>query len=133
VCAHPRREEIEREFLEWRPQTQIAREFNLGSRLAVSRNVRACGLNQKRDANVRHALAAFVERCSRVRPTAAAFVAACIALSKLDTQGHSVERISMNGFDDLFHRMTRKEMLAYAEHGELPEWFTKAAAHDTGG
>jgi len=128
VCAHPEREEIERAFCEWRPQTQIAREYKLGSRLAVWRHARACGLIQKRNASIRGALACFIERCWRVRPSASAFVAACVALSKIDARGRSVERIqSVNGFDDLFHRMTRKEMLLYAERGELPAWFTKPA------
>ena len=128
VCRHPERGEIERAFIEWRSQTQIAREYKLGSRLVIWRHARACGLVRKRNASVRGALCDFIERASRVRPTAASFVAACATLSRLDREGRDVARVeAVGGLDGLFHRMSRKEMLVYAESGALPPWFTKAA------
>jgi hypothetical protein len=132
VCAHPRRQEIEEAFLFWESASQIAKQFKLTSRLVIYRHVRARGLMEQRNKNIRHAIAAFVERCSRVRPSAAAFVAASVALSKINAQGETVERIqTMNGLDDLFRKMTRGELLRYAETGELPPWFNKTLP-DTG-
>jgi hypothetical protein len=132
VCRHPERAEIERAFVEWRSQTAIAREYRLGSRLVVYRHARACGLVKKRNNSIRGALCDFIERSSRVKPTAAAFVAACATLARLDVQGRDVARVeTVGGYDDLFHRMSRKEMLAYAERGELPAWFKAAASGDT--
>jgi hypothetical protein len=132
VCRHPERVAIERDFIEWCPQTHIAREYKLGSRLVVWRHARACGLVKKRNASIRGALCDFIERSSRVKPTAAAFVAACATLSRLDREGRDVARVeTVGGYDDLFHRMTRKEMLSYAETGALPEWFKIATSGDT--
>jgi hypothetical protein len=126
ICNHPRRAEIEEAFLFWESASQIAKQFKLTSRLVIYRHVRARGLMEQRNKNIRHAIAAFVERCSRVRPSAAAFVAASVALSKINAQGETVERIqTMNGLDDLFRKMTRGELLHYAESGELPVWFNK--------
>jgi hypothetical protein len=125
ICRHRDRVQIEQDFIAWHSQAVIAREYKLGSRLVVYRHARALGLVKKRNASVRGALCDFIERSSKVRPTAAAFVAACSVLSRLDREGRDVARVeTVGGNDDLFHRMTRKEMLEYAEHGTLPEWFT---------
>jgi hypothetical protein len=124
VCRHRDRVQIEQDFIAWRSQTAIAREYKLGSRLVVYRHARACGLIKKRNASIRGALCDFIERSSKVRPTAASFVVACATLSRLDREGRDVARAeSVGGYDGLFHRMTRHEMLAYAERGEMPEWF----------
>jgi hypothetical protein len=128
ICRSPNREAIEAAFLDWRPQTEIAREFRLGGRQVVYRHARALGLFRKRDENVRAVLGTFIERSSRVRPTAAAFIAAVSVLSKLDSEGRHVERIEQsNGLGALFAQMTRAECLAYAETGKLPTWFIQAA------
>jgi len=42
-------------------------------------------------------------------------------LEPLGSRGRDVARAeSVGGYDGLFHRMTRHEMLAYAERGEMP-------------
>jgi hypothetical protein len=134
VCRHRDRVQIEQDFVAWRSQSEIAREYKLGSRQVVWRHARALGLVKKRNASIRGALCDFIERSSKVRPTAAAFVAACATLSRLDREGRDVARVeTVGGTDDLFHRMTRKEMLFYAERGELPEWFKASdTSHRTG-
>jgi hypothetical protein len=131
VCRHRDRVQIEQDFIAWRSQAQIAREYRLGSRLVVYRHAKACGLIKKRNNSIRGALCDFIERSSKVKPTAAAFVAACAVLSRLDREGRDVARVeAVGGYDDLFHRMTRREMLLYAQTGVLPEWFKTGDTHE---
>jgi hypothetical protein len=126
VCRHELRQEIESEFVEWRPQSEIARNFKLGSRLTVWRHARAVGLIERRNANTALALAAFIERCARVKPNATALVSACSALARLDAEGRDVQRIeSVVGLNSLFYKMTQGEARRYAETGQLPDWFQR--------
>lgn len=131
ICDHERREDIEAAFLNWQPQAKIATEFKLGSRLIVYRHARACGLIERRNSSIRNALGNFIERCGNVRPSAQSFVAACVALSRLDSEGRSVDRVEtrIGGLDALFGRMTRAEMRDYAETGNLPRWWLLELEH----
>jgi hypothetical protein len=125
ICKSPQRREIEAEFLSWVSQAQIVRDFKLGSRQVIRRHGLAFGLFAKRDGNVRQLLGDFLERGLRVKPTGQSFVAAAVALSKLDEQGRSIERVeSVNGLG-AFGKMTRGELRKYAEDGSLPSWFSK--------
>jgi hypothetical protein len=134
ICSHDRREDIESAFLDWQPQAKIASDFKLGSRLVVYRHARACGLIERRNSSIRNALGNFIERCGKVRPTGQSFVAACVALSRLDSEGHSVDRVEtrIGGLDQLFGRMTRAEMKDYAETGNLPRWWLLEHQDETG-
>jgi hypothetical protein len=125
ICRHRDRLTIETAFLDWTPQTQIARAHGV-NRLQVFRHARAAGLFRKRDENVRAALAAFIERGLNLRPTPQSFVHAIIALSKLDNESRTVERVELtNGLGSSFAKMTVREMENYARDGTLPEWFAK--------
>jgi|HubBroStandDraft_6_1064221.scaffolds.fasta_scaffold298892_2 hypothetical protein len=127
VCRSTDREQIESDFIAWRPQSEIAKQFGLGSRLTVFRHAQALGLLQKRDANIRAAIASFIERGMRVKVTAQSFVAACSVLSKLDAEGRSVNRIeTTNELIGAFSKMTRGELRRYAETGQLPQWLSSA-------
>jgi hypothetical protein len=55
--------------------------------------------------------------------TAAAVVAAIQAYSKINAAGQWVERSEHVNLNELFERMTRDEMEAYATHGTVPAWF----------
>jgi hypothetical protein len=123
ICAHPQREEIETAFVEWQPTTRIARDYGLGSRQSLYRHARACGLIPKRNQNVAAALADIIERGARAPVSAAVAVQAIVALSKINSRGQWIERRETVNLNDLFDRMTRDEMLRYAETGSLPEWF----------
>lgn len=123
ICRHPQREAIEAAFLDWVPQTQIAKDFKLSDRQVVRRHARAMHLFRKRDANVRSALSSFIERGARLKPTAQAFVAACTALSKLDAEGRTVDVIEKRNSSGAFWEdMTHAEAIAYAERNEIPDW-----------
>lgn len=130
ICKHPQRAEIERLFLEWQGQSKIASEYRLGSRLAVYRHARAMNLFAQRIANTRATLCAVIERgmASRLKVTADIVVRAVIALSKLDSEGRTLERVEQVNSNTAFlndARWTHGQMLRYAETGEFPGWFDK--------
>ena len=126
ICHHPRREEIERDFCEWKPLTVIGRERKL-SRAALYRHMHATGMFPKRDANIKAVLARILEAGRRVRPTAASLVAAVQAYAKINAAGEWIDKIEdvteATSIQELFNRMTRAEMLDYAETGQLPAWW----------
>jgi hypothetical protein len=127
VCGHPRREEIEGDFLAWRSPQAIAKEYKLGARTAVYRHARAMGLMERRFVNLRAALGRIIERAGEVPATAWAVVAAVRACAKINARGQWTEREESNEMSDLLEAMNPEELLAYAEHGTLPGWF-----HGTG-
>jgi hypothetical protein len=132
ICRHPQREQIEAAFLDWIPMAQIAKEFKLSDRQNVRRHAVAMHLFKKRDANVRSALSAFIERGAKLKPTAQAFVAACTALSKLDAEGHTVDVVEKRNSPggEFWLEMTNAEAMAYAKTGEVPDWM-KESLRDT--
>ncbi len=44
ICAHAQREEIEREFINWRSPVAIAKHYKLANRASVYRHAHALGL-----------------------------------------------------------------------------------------
>jgi predicted DNA-binding ribbon-helix-helix protein len=124
ICQDPRREEIELEFVEWKPLAVIAHEKKL-SQSALYRHINATGLFGKRDRNLKAALSRFIERGYRVKVTAQSFIAAIQAMAKINSEGQWVDKVeNVNArAQELFSRMSRAEMLRYAESGELPAWF----------
>lgn len=125
ICQHPKREEIERAFIGWVSPAQIAKKYSV-SRDGIYRHAHACGLMDKRRRNVRAALERIIERAGDVDVTAAAVVAAIQAYSKINASGQWVERSEHVNLNELFERMTREEMEAYATAGALPAWFEQA-------
>lgn len=124
ICSHPSRDEIDHEFCEWKPLTIISRERKL-SRAALYRHAHATGLFPKRNENIKSALARIIERGYSVTVTAASLVAAIQAYAKIDAAGQwvdKVEQMDVTGTGELFSKMTRAEMLHYAQTGELPAW-----------
>jgi hypothetical protein len=86
---------------------------------------------EAREKNVKAALARFIERCHRVQPSAAALVSACVALSKINAEGQTIDRISVSSLNHAFNRFTRAELEKFATEGILPDWYT-AALSETG-
>ncbi len=82
---------------------------------------------QRRTSNVRGVLSAVIDRglTPRMEVSAASVVAAAIALSKLDSEGRSVDRFERTDGAQAFindPRWTIKEMRQFAERGRLPDW-----------
>lgn len=57
---------------------------------------------------------------------AAAVVGAVRTYASINARGQLVLRSETTSMNELFDRMTRKELDAYARDGTLPEWFTEA-------
>jgi hypothetical protein len=129
ICRHPARAAIEEKFVEWIPQSRIAREHRV-SAVALRRHVKACGdLLARRDANLRSALARYIEHGFSLRPTPTTFVTAIATYGKLDNLGRTIERTqNVNSAQAQFSKMSRAEMLEYARTGNLPEWWVSDRA-----
>jgi hypothetical protein len=124
VCAHEKCEEIESEYVGWKSPALIAEEYSLADRASVYRHAYALGLVEKRKRNLRAALERIVEKAGEVEIRAAAVVAAVQAYAKINAAGQWIDRSEQVNMNDLFERMTRAELEAYARDGELPDWFT---------
>jgi hypothetical protein len=137
ICAHPRREEIDNDFIGWRGPTQITREYGLRNRASVYRHAHALGLFPKRSRNLRGALERIIEKVSEVEVTASAVVAAVQAYAKINATGQWIERNEQVNLNDLFDRMSVDELEAYAKDGALPHWFSRTVGatlpNDPGG
>ena len=66
VCSHAQREEIERDFINWKSPAAIAKQYRLANRASVYRHAHALGLLPKRQRNVRAALEKIIERAGEV-------------------------------------------------------------------
>lgn len=125
VCTHPQRQEIEQEFVNWANPTRIAADYSL-SRDSIYRHASAAGLMVKRQQNIRRALERIIEQAGEVDVNANAVVSAIQAYSKINAQGQWVDRSETVNLNELFDRMTRDELEAYAKDGRLPDWFPKS-------
>ena len=131
ICSHPQREQIERDFVNWRSPALIAKQYGLRNRSSVYRHAHATGLFPKRQRNIRAALEKIIERAGEVEVTAAAVVAAVQAYTKINASGQWVDRSEHLDLNQLFDRMTTQEMEDYARDGTLPAWFKAAVAATT--
>jgi len=132
VCAHQQREEIEGAFIGWRSPAAIAEEYGLADRASVYRHAHALGLFQKRQRNVRAALERIIEKAGEVDVTASAVVAAVQAYSKINAAGQWIDRREQVNLNELFDRMSTRELEEYARDGTLPAWFPVATVSATG-
>jgi hypothetical protein len=125
ICASPDREAIERDVISWQRPGTICGRYGIKSRTTLHLHVLALRLDEQRDANIRGALSRFVERSMTVKPTASAFVNACAILCKLDAAGKLVDTVQFGrASNPLFERMSKVEILTFAETGDLPAWVT---------
>ena len=53
-------------------------------------------------------------------------MAAIQACAKINAQGQWIDRTEHVNLNELFDRMTRDELEAYAKDAKLPDWFTQA-------
>jgi hypothetical protein len=124
ICAHPKREEMEQAFVNWGSPASISKGYGV-SRDALYRHAHALSLLEKRRRNLRAALERIIERAGDVEVSASAVVSAIAAYAKINTAGQWVERSERVNVNELFERMTRDEMEAYAADGTLPAWFQR--------
>lgn len=131
VCQHEQREEIETAFVAWRSPASLAEEFGLADRTSVYRHAHALGLFVKRQRNVRAALERIIEKAGEVDVTASAVVSAIQAYTKINAAGQWIDRSEQVNLNDLFDRMSTRELEEYAQNGRLPGWFEAATATAT--
>jgi hypothetical protein len=130
VCAHPERLEIETEFVAWRSPAALAQQFGLTDRASIYRHAHALGLFAKRQRNVRAALERIIERAGDVEVTASAVVSAIQVYARINANGQWIDPSESISLHQLFERMTREELQAYAETGRLPGWFPASVTTD---
>jgi hypothetical protein len=128
ICKHPKREEIERGFVNWHSPAEIAEKYRLSDRGTVYRHAHVFGLFAKRRRNVRGALEHIIERAGEVEVTAAAVVAAVQAYAKINAQGQWVDRNETVNLHEHFGRMSQDELETYARDGKLPGWFSQTVS-----
>jgi hypothetical protein len=85
ICRHPRREEIEWEFLDWVPGREIAETYKLASARAVYRHAHALDLLRRRRGYVQRALDSIIERSGEAKITAGSVVSAVRLLVELNS------------------------------------------------
>jgi hypothetical protein len=125
ICAHPKRAEIEADFIAWRSPAAIAEEYGLADRASIYRHSHATGLFANRQRNVRAALERIIEHAGEVEVTASAVVGAVQAYAKINAAGQWIDRTEITTMNELFERMTTAELENYARDGNLPDWFTR--------
>jgi hypothetical protein len=125
VCGHDKCAEIEADFVNWKSPALIADEYGLADRASIYRHAHALGLIAKRRQNIRAALERIIEKAGEVEVTSSAVVAAVQAYAKINAQGQWIDRSEHINLNELFERMSRDELEAYAKEGTLPDWFAE--------
>ena len=123
ICSHPKCDEIEQDFVNWRNPAEIAKTYKHSDRSTVYRHAHAFNLFGRRRRNVRAALERIIEKSGEVEVTAASVVAAVQAYAKINSEGQWIDRNETVNVNALFDRMTDEELETYARDGTLPEWF----------
>lgn len=121
VCRHPKREQIEQEWIGWGDTTRIAKDFSL-SRNSLYRHAEMLGLHAKRRRNFRAALERMIEKAESVQVTASAIVAAIQVYAQINADGEWTERPQRVDMRAVFDRMTREELEIYARENKMPPW-----------
>jgi hypothetical protein len=111
----------------------MAKYYKLRNRASVYRHAHALGLFPKRQRNVRAALEKIIERAGEVEVNATAVVSAVGAYARINAAGQWVERSERVDLNQLFDRMTARELEEYAHDGKLPDWFASIVEAATGG
>jgi hypothetical protein len=125
VCAHEKCGEIEEDFVAWKSPAVIAEEYGLNDRRNVYRHAHALGLFDNRRRNIRAALEKIIEKVGEVDVNASAVVAAVQAYAKINAAGQWIDRSEHLNLNELFDKMSKDELEAYARDGSLPGWFTE--------
>ena len=133
VCRHEKLAQIETDFIAWRSPAAMVIEYGLEDRASIYRHAHAANLFDRRKRNIRAALENILERSADVDVTASAVVAAAVAYAKINASGQYIDRTESLNVNDLFDKMSPRELGQYAADGTLPTWFPKIQAYSTAG
>jgi hypothetical protein len=87
VCKHPDREDIELDFLHWHNCADIAADYEIEDARGLYRHAHATGLWERRNLNLRFAVAHIVEHAESVEPSANGVLKAIEACSQITDRG----------------------------------------------
>jgi hypothetical protein len=87
VCSHPKRHEIEQDYLRWRSPEKLARDYGIPDHSSIYRHLHATGLSARRRLSVRAALERILERSDQTKSSDFDVVRAVSAYAHLDDQG----------------------------------------------
>jgi hypothetical protein len=96
VCSHPKRHDIEQDFLRWRSPEKLARDYGIPDHSSIYRHVHATGLSARRRLSVRAALERILERSDETKSSDFDVVRAASAYAHLDDQGRWREPTPQN-------------------------------------
>jgi len=91
ICNHPRRAELEQDFLNWRNPHEMVEEYGLAHHSAIYRHAQALGLTAQRVENAYAALDLIVEKVEDAHVTGHTIIRAMRAYSCLTPKGRWVE------------------------------------------
>jgi len=87
ICRHPRREELEADFLLWRNPREITAEYGLAHHSAIYRHAHATGLASRRLFNAHQILDYLIEKVESAPLTGNTIIRAMRAYSCIDRRG----------------------------------------------
>jgi hypothetical protein len=126
ICAHPDREEIERDFIDWKSPAKIAAEYKLRDRAAVYRHANALNFHATRSRNIGAALDRIIKQVESVEVTGGTVVQAIALRARINSRGELAEKNERTLANESFAKMSREELLEYAVKDVLPPWFTRS-------
>lgn len=91
ICRHPRREDIEEEFLQWHPPANIQEDYDLPSRSAIYRHAQATGLRKRRRRNLRGLAERILENADVTRPSGETILRAMRIYAHITEDGEWIE------------------------------------------
>ena len=91
ICNHPRREELEEDYLDWRKPREIVEEYQLAHHSAIYRHAQALGLTARRVENAYAALDLIVEKVEDAPITGHTIIRAMRAYSCLTPKGRWID------------------------------------------
>ena len=92
ICRHPQRDEIERDYLQWRTSRDIARSFGITDHTVIFRHAWATGLYQRRQRIIAYALHPLLEQSEDVfiKATPGAIISAVQTYSQINDEGRRI-------------------------------------------
>lgn len=91
VCTHPKRDDIERDFLRWRSPEKLARDYDIADHSSIYRHVHATGLYARRQQTIVAALESIMERSDKDYSSDLDVVRAASAYAHMDESGQWVD------------------------------------------
>lgn len=123
VCQHAEIKTIKEMFERWISPNRIGRLFNMRASY-IRYHADIFGWTKRRAESLKTRLERILEDEYTAPLSAAHVIQAAQLYAQLNEQGKmSPQQVHLTNMNELFERMTKEELLAYAEQGTLPAWF----------